>query len=100
MAPAATVPGGAEILNGMKTLSQFRQGSDFAFGVEFGLSDWWPDLASLNGVPLLIREYKYDSEVSEVMLTAMHEAAAASKWDLPAGYAIQDGPEYALWYMR
>jgi len=100
VAPAATVPGGTEILNGMKTLSQFRQGCDFALGVEFGLSDWWPDLASLNGVPLLIREYKYDSVVSEVMLMAMHEAPAASKWDLPAGYAIQDGPEYALWYMR
>jgi hypothetical protein len=51
VAPVATVPGGAEILDGMKTLSQFRRGSYFALGVDFGLSAWWSDVASLDGVP-------------------------------------------------
>ena len=101
VAPTATVPGGADILSGMKTLSQFRQGSDFAFGVEFGLSDWWADFASLGGLPLLVREYKYDSVVSEIMLTAMRQGVpSASQLDIPDGYQVQEGPDYVQWYMR
>ncbi len=101
VAPTATVPGGADILSGMKTLSQFRQGSDFAFGVEFGLSDWWADFASLGGLPLLVREYKYDSVVSEIMLTAMRQGVpSASQLDIPDGYQVQEGPDYVQWYLR
>ncbi len=101
VAPVAAVPGGAEILSGMKTLSEFRQGSNFAFGVEFGLSEWWSDIARLGGVPLLIREYKYDSVVSEVMLTAMRPAVpAAALLDMPNGYQMQEGPDTAQWYLR
>lgn len=98
VAPVASVPGGADILNGMKTLGQFREGSDFAFGVDFGLSDWWPDIAALGGLPLLVREYKYDSVVSESMLTSMRPAPRAGQLDLPAGYPVSEGPEYARWY--
>ncbi len=95
------VPGGAQILGGMKTLSRFRQGADFAFGVELGLSDWWSDFATLGGVPLLVREYKYDSVVSEVMLSGMREAPVASALFVPPeGYAVQNGPDYTLWYVR
>jgi hypothetical protein len=101
VAPTASLTGGAEILNGMKTLSQFRQGSNFAFGVDFGLAEWWSDIASLGGVPLLIREYKYDSVVSEVMLSGMRIGVpSAQPFDLPEGFPLQDGPEYVQWYAR
>ena len=101
VAPLTSVQGSADILNGMKTLSQFRQGSNFAFGVDFGLSDWWPDIARLGGVPLLIREYKYDSVVSEILLTAIRQGVPkALLLDLPDGYQVQDGPDYAQWYLR
>ena len=101
VAPPASVQGGADIMDGMKTLSQFRQGSNFAFGVDFGLSEWWPDIARLGGVPLLIREYKYDSVVSEILLTAIRQGVPkASLLDLPDGYQVQDGPDYAQWYLR
>ena len=101
VAPLASVQGGADILNGMKTLGQFRQGSNFAFGVDFGLSEWWPDIARLGGLPLLIREYKYDSVVSEVLLTAIRQGVPrATLLDLPEGYQVQEGPDYAQWYMR
>ena len=93
VAPVATVPGGADILSGMKTLSQFRQGSNFAFGVDFGLSDWWGDFAALGGVPILIREYKYDSETSEVMLSTMHPGTqSATLFDIPEGIRRRKGP--------
>jgi hypothetical protein len=101
VAPTASVPGGAEMLGGMKTLSQFRQGSNFALGVDFGLSEWWPDIARLAGVPLLVREYKYDTVISEVMLSGMRqEPARPALSDLPDGYPLQDGPDYVQWYMR
>lgn len=101
VAPPATVPGGADILNGWKTLSQFRQGSNFAFGIEFGLSEWWPDFALLGGVPILIREYKYDSEVSETLLSAIRPGVpSGTQFDLPAGYQVQEGPDYTQWYPR
>jgi hypothetical protein len=101
VAPVAALPGGAEIYQGLKTLSQFRQGSDVALGVDFGLSEWWPDFASLGGIPLLIREFKYDSVVSEVTLTAMRPGVpSASLLDMPDGYPVQEGPDYAQWYMR
>ena len=101
VAPPASVQGGADIMDGMKTLSQFRQGSNFALGVDFGLSEWWPDIARLGGIPLLIREYKYDSVVSEILLTAIRQGVPkASLLDLPDGYQVQDGPDYAQWYLR
>lgn len=99
VAPTASVTGGTEILSGMKTLSQFRQGSNFAFGVDFGLAGWWSDIASMGGVPLLIREYKYDSVVSEVMLSGMRQGVPGARpFDLPEGYPLQEGPEYTQWY--
>jgi hypothetical protein len=99
--PVAALAGGAEIYQGLKTLSEFRQGSNVALGVDFGLSQWWPDFASLGGIPLLIREFKYDSVVSEVTLTAVRRGVpSASLLDLPDGYQVQEGPDYAQWYMR
>jgi hypothetical protein len=101
VAPAAALPGGADIYGGLKTLSQFRQGSDVALGVDFGLSEWWADFARLGGIPLLVREFKYDSMVSEITLTAMRAGVpSASLLDIPDGYQVQDGPDYAQWYMR
>ncbi len=105
VAPLAAVPGGAQILDGLKTLSRFREGSDFALGVDFALSDWWADFASVVGVPLMIREYKYDLQISTVTLTSIRQvapgdASTTTLWELPAGYAIQEGPDYAQWYLR
>jgi hypothetical protein len=101
VAPVGAVQGGAQILSGMKTLSRFRQGADFAFGVELGLSDWWSDFAMLGGIPLLVREYKYDSVVAETLLTGMREEpVSASLYAVPDGYALVNGPDYTVWYVR
>jgi len=101
VALVTAVSGGAEILSGMKTLSRFRQGSNFGLGVDFGLSEWWPDIATIGGVPVLIREYKYGSGISEVTLTAVRvRARDAALFDLPGGYQVQEGPDYAQWYVR
>jgi hypothetical protein len=98
--PTAALPGGADIIAGMKTLSQFRQGSDFALGVDFGLANWWPDFASLGGVPLLIHEFKYGSMISEVKLAMSQGVPGTKLLELPNGYQTQDGPDYDRWYVR
>ena len=99
--PVSALPGGVDILAGLKTLSQFRQGSDLALGVDFGMSEWWPDVSSLGGIPLLIREYKYDSQIAEAALSAIRPGVpGGSLLDLPEGYPVQDGPDYAQWYLR
>ena len=98
VAPTAAVPGGADILNGMHVLSAFRHGARWALGVDLGLSDWWPDAVHLGGVPLLIREFKYDSLIREVTLTAIHpDTPSASLWDLPKGYRVEEDSGYSEW---
>jgi hypothetical protein len=101
IAPVAAVPDGADIMAGMKELSQFQHGSNFAIGVEFSLADWWTDIVRLGGVPLLVREYRFDLPVSETTLTALkHGGPDESSFDVPDGYRVQNGPDYAQWYMR
>jgi hypothetical protein len=102
VAPEATIPGGGEILAAMKVLSQFHEGGQFALGVDFGLSDWWPDIAGLGGVPLLIHEFKFDSIVTEIVLKGIggDAAPAGLSLALPADCRIVDGPDYAQWYVR
>lgn len=98
VAPAAAVPGGSDILDGMHVLSAFRQGGKWALGVDFGLSDWWPDIVHLGGVPLKIREFKYGSLIREMTLTSIHPGnPSASLWDLPDGYKVEEGPQYSEW---
>lgn len=101
VAKPTAVSGGAEILEGLKTMSQFREGSSFAFGIDFGLADWWPDIARLGGVPLLIREFKFDALTLEVSFTDVRVGPLdAGMMDIPSGYQVRQGPDYARWYVR
>jgi hypothetical protein len=101
VAAAARVPGGAQILAGMKTLSRFHEGGQFAIGVDFGFSDWWPDFSLLGGVPLLIHEFKYDSIVAEIAIKGIRDnPSPAPSLEPPADCRLQDGPDYAQWYVR
>jgi hypothetical protein len=96
VAPTAALPGGDELLNGLNLLGAFREGGTRALGVDFGLSDWRPDLLHLGGVPLLIREFRYGSLVREVTLTSIRAGEpAASLWALPEGYRLQEDPGYS-----
>ncbi len=96
VAAVATLPGGIEIINAMKTLSRFRQGSKFALGVDFGLSEWWPDIAALGGVPLFVREFRYDSPTSELTLSAIRENPPDRMlFEMPEGFQTLEGPDYA-----
>jgi hypothetical protein len=91
VAPVKTVPGGADVLRGMRTLSQYWRGSTFALGVEYGPTPWWSGIDTLGGVPILIREFKGGNAIGETTLTAMRvDVPGASHFDLPDGYSVQE----------
>jgi len=96
VAPTAAVPGGTDILGGMKVMSAFRQGGRWALGVDFGPLDWWPDIVHLGGVPLLVREFEFDSLIRESTLVSIRPGAQnASLWALPEAYRTEESPGYA-----
>ncbi|HEY3849372.1 MAG TPA: hypothetical protein VGL87_00260 [Steroidobacteraceae bacterium] len=98
VAPTASVPGGTDVLAGMKVMSAFRQGARWALGVDFGLFDWWPDIVHVSGVPLLIREFKYDSLIREMTLTSIRPGTQSpSLWELPRGYRVEEGSGFSDW---
>jgi len=44
---------------------------------------------------------KYDSQISEVMLSGMRQGEQASaQFDIPNGYQSIDGPDYTQWFVR
>jgi hypothetical protein len=91
VAPKSGIPGSAEILGGMQALSAYQQGSIFALGVKLGNTGWWSGIAGLEGVPILIREFKDGAPASETALTAIRDGVAgASMFDLPKGYPLTE----------
>jgi len=91
VAPLAQIPGGAEILRGMRSLSEYSQGSIFALGVSLGNAGWWPGIASLGGVPLLVREFNNGVPVSETTLSAIGGGVPSTPpFALPAGWPVTE----------
>lgn len=98
VAPATGITDGADVLGGLETLSRFREGAQFAFGVDLGVAPWWPDIAALGGIPLLIRVFDVDSLATQIEVHALKAGVAADdRFGLPEGYAVQDGPEFITW---
>jgi len=100
VAPLASVAGGAEIWSGLQTLSRFREGAQFAFGVDLGVAPWWPDIASLGGIPLIIRVFDVDSLTTQIELHSIKTGVPVEqRFALPEDFSVQDGPEFASWYL-
>lgn len=96
IAPTAAVPGGAEILRGMRILSAYLHGSALAFGVDFGAADVWPSIEALGGLPVTIREFNDGAAVSEMKMTAAREASESAKFlEVPPDYQRKEGPKLA-----
>jgi hypothetical protein len=88
--PAAALPGGADILAGMKAMCQYIYGSGLAFGVLFGPTDVWPSVQSLGGVPVLVREFDKGGAISEITLTAPRPVSPdATLFEVPSGYKLK-----------
>jgi len=91
--PTAAVPGGAEALAAMKSLSSYLHGGLFAVGVEFGPAPQWSDVESLAGVPVIVREFERGQLVREIQLTGFRaQSIDAPTFEVPQGYPVQDAP--------
>jgi len=100
VAPLAAVAGGAEIWSGLQTLSRFREGSQFAFGIDLGVAPWWPDIAALGGIPLAVRVFDVDSLTTQIELRSIKTAIPVEqRFALPGDFSVQDGPEFVSWYL-
>jgi hypothetical protein len=88
-----SVPGGPEILAGIKALCQYYHGSLFALGVEFGMRNPWPAIEKFHGVPILIREFRGGRAVTETRLSHMRPGLSPGSFlDVPAGYPVHARP--------
>ncbi len=91
VAPTAAVLGGLDILRGIQVLSRYWQGSIFGLGVKLGNGEWWNGIAELQGLPILGREFKDGTAVSQTELSSIHAGIQAeSLFDLPTGYPSTD----------
>jgi hypothetical protein len=89
--PVGEIPGGDEILAAMKTLSEYPAfGSVVALGVQFGYGEWWPGIASLEGLPILVREFEHGHAASEFTITKLHSGVPVdTRFDIPKDYQQQ-----------
>lgn len=91
--PTAAVPGGAEALAAMRSLSSYLHGGMFAVGVEFGPVPQWSDVEALAGVPVIVREFEHGQVVHEIHLTGFRaQPVDTSMFEVPQGYPVQDAP--------
>jgi len=96
VAPTGATTGGEEILQGMRVLSGYFHGSLFAFGVEFGPVNVWPQIESLGGLPVIVREFKDGVAVSETTVTgARHISDSPGLFEIPPDYVIKEGAKGA-----
>ena len=81
----------------MRVLSGYFHGSLFAFGVEFGPVNVWPQIESLGGLPVVVREFKDGVAVSETTVTgARHISDSPGLFEIAPDYVIKEGAKGAL----
>jgi hypothetical protein len=91
--PTTAVPGGAEAVAAMRSLSRYLHGGVFAVGIEFGPVPRWSEVEALAGVPVILREFNRSELVNEIQLTGFHaQTLKSSVFEVPAGYPVQGEP--------
>jgi hypothetical protein len=86
--PAASLPGGAQLFQGLTSVSKFMDslGKVMPRGMTQG-DNFWADLMHTNGFPVMTREVLGGKATSETELTAIHqESLPPALFEVPAGY--------------
>jgi hypothetical protein len=96
-APAGSVTGGDEMMKTLRDVGEMLKGFTQSFGAGSKMDNDWRDMETINGVPILTRDFSDGKVTSETRLAvARKESIAASQFDVPAGYTekkISLGPE-------
>jgi hypothetical protein len=87
-APPASVPGGDEMMKTLRDVGEMLKGFTQGFGAGSGADNAWRDMDTINGVPILVRDYTAGKVSSETRLSAARkETVAGARFEIPAGYA-------------
>ncbi|MEP7244416.1 MAG: DUF4412 domain-containing protein [Gammaproteobacteria bacterium] len=88
-AKPGSVPGGDEVIRTLRELGEMMKSFTQNFGAQArkGASQPWNDMETIDGVPILTRDFENGKASAETRLTAFHkESVAASQFEVPAGY--------------
>jgi hypothetical protein len=95
-APIGSVAGGDEMMKTMREVGEMLKGFTQSFGAGSKMDNDWRDIETINGVPILTRDFNSGKVSSETRLTvARKESIAAGQFEVPAGYTekkISFGP--------
>ena len=95
-APAGSVTGGDEMMQTLREVGEMLKGFTQAFGSGSKIDNEWRDMETINGVPILTRDFSGGKVTSETRLAvARKESVAAGQFEVPAGYTekkISFGP--------
>jgi hypothetical protein len=95
-APTGSVAGGEEMMKTMREVGEMLKGFTQSFGAGSKMDNDWRDIETLNGVPIVTRDFRDGKVSSETRLTvARKESVAAGQFEVPAGYTekkISFGP--------
>jgi hypothetical protein len=94
-AAPGSLPGGTEMLKTMREMGEMMKGLTEGLGqmAQNTASDTWADLAKINGIPILTREFEEGKATSETRLSVIRsESVAASTFEVPKGYKERKMP--------
>ncbi|MEJ0037066.1 MAG: DUF4412 domain-containing protein [Gammaproteobacteria bacterium] len=86
-APASSIPGGDDVIKTFREISTMMSAFTEKLGGRGG-DEPWHDMETLNGVPILTREFDNGKATSEMRMTVVRkESVPAASFEVPAGYA-------------
>lgn len=95
-APAGSVTGGDEMMKTLREVGEMLKTFTQSFGANSKMDNEWRDMQTINGVPILTRDFSGGKVTSETRLSvARKESVPAGQFDVPAGYTekkISFGP--------
>jgi hypothetical protein len=86
-APPGAVPGGDEMMKTLRQVGEMLKGFTQGFGANSKADNAWRDMDTINGVPILTRDFDGGKVTNETRLNvARKESVAAAQFEVPAGY--------------
>jgi uncharacterized protein DUF4412 len=87
-APAGSIPGGDDVIKTFREISTMLTSFTDKLGTRAPGDAPWRDMETINGVPILTRDFDDGKATSETRLTVVRkESVAGSSFEVPAGYA-------------
>jgi hypothetical protein len=97
-AKSGSFPGGDEVMNTLKEVGEMLKGFTEQMGKmsRNNATQPWRDLQTMNGIPIIQRDFENGKVTSETRLTAARkESVPGAQFEVPAGYTEKKMPGFA-----